>query len=104
MGPAVASAVVPLGLEPAYLPDFIGNLALGNIPAVLRIPGVTPQMLGAGFTAYQKAWAESVRYGWYSLIPIVAIGAISCALLGPVKEDMDSQVDAPVDKAPVQTV
>jgi len=102
LGPAVAEAVLPLGLSTANLPAFIGDLATGDIAAIMQIPGVTTEMLEVGGAALQNAWAQSVKYGWYSLIPPAAIGIISCACLQPVSADMNDQVDAPVD-GPVKT-
>ncbi|KAL8276424.1 hypothetical protein RQP46_011176 [Phenoliferia psychrophenolica] len=99
LGPYIAEAVLPLGLLPTDLPAFIGSLASGDIATLSKLHNVTPQMIGAGFAGYQRAWADSARYGWYSLMGPVVIGIVSCALLQPINEDMNNQIDAPVNGA-----
>lgn len=89
----MAEAVLPLGLPASELPAFIGGLATGDIASIVTLPGVTPTVIGTAAAALQRAWAESAAYGWYSLIPVVVIGIISCLCLKGVKEQMTDQID-----------
>jgi hypothetical protein len=76
IGPNVAAAVVPLGLPPAELPAFIGALASGNIPAALKLPGVTPEMLQAGGAALLSTFAYAFKYVWVFAACISAVGFV----------------------------
>src|SRR5690349_16295255 len=64
LGPRIASAVLPLGLPPSSLPDFIGALAAHNDAALTKIPGVTGQIIGAGVGGLKEAFMQGFRYIW----------------------------------------
>lgn len=64
LGPKIVASVLPLGLPPDQLPDFIGALAANNPSALLKIPGITPQIIGAGVIGLKTAYLESFRYVW----------------------------------------
>lgn len=36
----------------------------GNAQAIANIPGITPQIMAAAFSAFKVAFAASVRYVW----------------------------------------
>jgi hypothetical protein len=76
LGPQIAGAVLPLGLSPKVLPEFIGLLAEDNVPALLRIPGVTPQILGAGAEGLKMAYLLSLRYVWFTAACLSGVAAI----------------------------
>lgn len=64
LGADIAAAVLPLGLPPAELPAFIGALAGQDKAALAQLPGVTPQMIGAGVHALQTAYLASFKNVW----------------------------------------
>jgi hypothetical protein len=60
----IAEAVLPLGLPQSSLPEFIGDLANNNFTALTAVPGVTPQIIGAGVGGLFDAYALAFRYVW----------------------------------------
>lgn len=62
--PRVAAALIPLGIPPAEVGHFIGLLMAGDIPGVLAIPGMTPQILGIGGAAQKSAFSYALKYVW----------------------------------------
>ena len=117
LGSDIASAVLPLGLSPEVLPDFIGALSTNEQKALMAIPGVTPQIIGAGLHALKGAYLKSFRYLWVAAGAFAVFAAlrwsspvlllvrdlahilfiVACFLINPVK-DMSNHVDAPLEK------
>ena len=64
LGKQIAPRVLALGFNPQYLGAFIGALASQNIPAVSQIPGVTPQIIGAGVVGLKTAFIQSIKWIW----------------------------------------
>lgn len=64
LGSNIAAAVLPLGFPPSELPGFIGALAGNDQAALAKIPGVTPQIIGAGVHALQTSYLSSFRGVW----------------------------------------
>lgn len=77
LGSGIAAAVLPLGLPPTSLEAFIGALA-GEAPAaeIAAIPGVTPQIIGAGVGALKQAFLESFKWVYVAAAVISAVSAI----------------------------
>jgi MFS family permease len=72
----IAEATLPLGLPPASLLGFIGALAAGNVTAVEKVSGVTPQIIEAGTNALRDAYSIAFRNVWiaascFTLIAII---------------------------------
>lgn len=78
LGAKIAAAVLPLGLSPNSLGAFIGALSANDAKALMNIPGVTPQMIGAGVVALKEAFSVAFRWVW------VAAGCFS--VLAVVRE------------------
>ena len=76
LSPQIASHVLPLGLSPKVLPEFISALAADNVPALIRIPGVTPEIIGAGAEGLKTAYLLSFRYVWVTAACLSFVGAI----------------------------
>jgi hypothetical protein len=72
----IAAAVLPLGLSPKVLPEFIGALAANNQKLLISVPGVTPQIIGAGVQALKEAYLVSFRYIWVAAGAFMFIAAI----------------------------
>ena len=77
----IAAAVVPLGLNPQALPLFIGALAAHNDAALFAVPGVSPQIIGAGVQALQQAYLESFRGVWIAAAVVSFVTMIGTSLL-----------------------
>ena len=98
LGNNIAANVLPLGLSPKVLPDFIGALAGNNQTALAGIPGVTPQIIGAGVAGLRHTYLLGFRYVWVCagvLCFVAAIGA--CFIINP-KADFTMHVDAPLEE------
>ncbi|KAK4998652.1 hypothetical protein LTR66_002156 [Elasticomyces elasticus] len=98
LGPNIAAAVVPLGLSPTDLPTFIGALASNNPALLMRIPGITPQIIGAGVGALKTSYLESFRYVWVAAAAMSVIAVISASFLINPTKDLNMHVDAPLEK------
>ena len=80
LGPDIAAAVLPLGLSPKVLPAFVGALASNNQKALIQIPGVTPQIIGAGVHALKTAYLHAFRYVWISAAVFTFVAVICRSL------------------------
>jgi hypothetical protein len=77
LGSGIAAAVMPLGLPPTSLEAFIGALAGQAPPAqIAAIPGVTPQIIGAGVGALKDAFLNSFKWVYVAAAVISAVSAI----------------------------
>lgn len=77
----VAAAVLPLGLNPAYLEDFITALAAGDPQAIAAIPGVNPQIMGAATQALRQGYSIAFRNVWIAAACFTVTGVISKSIL-----------------------
>ena len=97
----IASATIPLGLNPQQLGPVIGA-ATGDVTligAILagRIPGVTPQILGAASAAAAQAFSDSYRLAWAVVLPFSVVGGLSLVLFKRNREQLDYIIDAPME-------
>jgi len=98
LGQDIAAAVVPLGFPPAQLEAFIGALAGNDQAALAQIPGVTPQIVGAGVHALQSAYLASFKGVWIAAAVFSGVTVIgSCFIINP-KGDLNNHVDAPLEE------
>jgi len=77
LGKKIAAAVIPLGVEPSSLPAFITALNLHDTASLVKIPNVTPQVIGAGVVALKQAYNIAFRNVWIAAVCFTAV-----ALLG----------------------
>ncbi|KAG4444107.1 hypothetical protein IFR05_000460 [Cadophora sp. M221] len=98
LGTKIAGAVLPLGLPASSLPAFIGALASSDTAALGDIPGVTPEIIGAGVGGLFEAFSIGFRYVWVAAGCFTVVAAISAIfLVDPVKE-FNMHIDAPAEK------
>jgi len=98
LGPKIAGAVLPLGLPMTSLPQFIGDLASSNTTDLPNVPGVTPQIIGAGVGGLFEAFSLGFRYVWIAAGVFMFVAAIAAFfLVDPVKE-FNNHIDAPAEK------
>lgn len=64
----VPLALAKAGLAPKYIATVTGDLALGDITAVEKIPNITPAIIDAGVAALQGAYAHAFRITWLATI------------------------------------
>lgn len=63
----IAAAVIPLGLPPTSIRGLIGALTTQNEAALAKIPGVTPEIIGAAGGALLQSYSDSFRYCWIAV-------------------------------------
>lgn len=76
----IAAAVVPLGLRPSDLARFIPALMSGSPAALAGIPGVTPEMIGAGVQALRQGYSIAFRNVWIAAACFTVPGIIGMFL------------------------
>lgn len=76
LGSNIAAAVLPLGFSPQNLEAFIGALANNEQAVLAKIPGVTPQIIGAGVGALQRTYLQSFRNVWIAAAAISGVTVI----------------------------
>jgi MFS family permease len=76
LGDNIAGAAIPAGLPPSSVGDFITNLAGQNQTGLALVPGVTPQIIGAGVDALLNTYSNGFRYVWVAAGAFTAVAAI----------------------------
>ncbi|KAK3330756.1 major facilitator superfamily domain-containing protein [Apodospora peruviana] len=98
VGDNIAGAVIPSGLAPDNVGPFIGALTSHNQTALGMIPGVTPEIIGAGANALLDTFVVAFRHVWIAGAAFVGLAAaVSVFLFDPTKE-FNMHIDAPVEK------
>jgi hypothetical protein len=68
--------VLPLGLPATSLPALIGDLAANNQTALGSVPGITPQIIGAGVGGLREAYNLGFRFVWIAAGCFMVLAAI----------------------------
>ena len=76
LGDNIAKATIPLGLPPSSVGRFIPMLIAHDDAALFQIPGVTPQIVGAGAEALLNTFAKAFKHVWIAAACFVALAAI----------------------------
>ncbi|KAF4338445.1 siderophore iron transporter [Fusarium beomiforme] len=94
----IAPVVLKLGLPSSSIGAFITALGAGDMDAVAKIPGVTPEIISAGLKAFKQAFADSIRVMYIIAAPF-GLAAIGLSFfLGSMRETMNYAVDAPIEE------
>lgn len=93
----ITRAVLTAGLPPTSLGAFIGALTTYDFAALPLVPGVTPQVIGAGVAALKQAYADGIRIVYYIAAPVAFVAVILVPFLGSIRNHMDYTVEAPVE-------
>ena len=93
----ITKAVLAAGLPPTSIGPFIGALTTYDFAALPLIPGVTPQVIGAGGTALKQAYADGIRIVYFIAAPVAFVAVLLVPLLANLKDHMDYTVEAPVE-------
>ncbi|KAK4936733.1 hypothetical protein LTR10_022457 [Elasticomyces elasticus] len=93
----IAAEVIPLGLAPQALAQFIPALANNDPKALQAVPGVTPQIIQAGVHGLKTAYLVSLRPVWLLTLALSAVAFIACIFIKDPKHDFTKHVDAPLD-------
>ena len=76
IGDNIASAVIPQGLSPEDLGDFIVALTGHNDTALASIPLVTPEVIQTGTTAMLNTYVQGFQHVWTAAACFVALASI----------------------------
>ncbi len=77
----IAASAIRASLPASSVKVFVETL-LADPTKILTVPGVTPAVLAAATAGSQRAYAESLRYVWYTSIPF-GVCAIVCVAFLP---------------------
>jgi MFS family permease len=83
LGDNIAAAVIPAGLPQSSVPGFIENLAGQNNTGLALVPGVNPQIIGAGVGALLDTYSDGFRYVWVAAGAFTAIAVVGEFLFFP---------------------
>ncbi|KAI5450883.1 hypothetical protein NCC49_002624 [Naganishia albida] len=97
----IAPRVIKLGFNPQYLGALIGGLSSQNIPAVSQIPGITPQIIGAGVAGLKMAFINATKYIWIFGIALSGLAAVLCLFIENLSHEYTAEIDHPVEKPEV---
>jgi hypothetical protein len=89
----LAGAIVQAGLPLTSVPGFIGTF-LTDPTQLATVPGVTPQVIGAAAAASKIAYAESLRFVWYTTIPFGVMTTIAVLVMGNTRKYQTNRVAA----------
>ncbi|KAL1845191.1 hypothetical protein VTK73DRAFT_940 [Phialemonium thermophilum] len=98
LGDNVASAVLPMGLDPQDLGAFIGALTAQDDGALFRIPHVTGPMVGAAGQALLDTYASAFRDVWITASCLAAVAMILSVFLKDTSKEFNMHIDNPVEK------
>lgn len=76
--------MLPLGLSPKLLPAFIGALAGGDTAALAQLPGVTPEIIGAGVGGLKQAYLSTFKIIWITGAALSAVAALRKSIIFPM--------------------
>jgi hypothetical protein len=70
------SHAIIVGLPASSIPEFITDLVAQNSTALLLVPGISPEIIGAGAGALLDTYAASFKNVWITAVTFVALAAI----------------------------
>ena len=62
--------------------------------ATTKIPGLTPAVVQAAVVGSRWAYAESLKYVWYTSIAFGGLSIVACVLLGNISKYMTNRIAA----------
>ncbi|KIV98796.1 uncharacterized protein PV09_09448 [Verruconis gallopava] len=87
----VAGAAIKAGLPVAEAENFVG--ALLQAPDLLaKLPNITPQIIAAGTYGAQLAYAESLRYVWWTSISFGVLAMVAALLIPSTKKFQTNRI------------
>ncbi|KAI1840240.1 hypothetical protein JX266_013551 [Neoarthrinium moseri] len=98
LGHNIAEAVLPLGLPMSSLGQFIGSLTAQDTAGLLKVPGVSPEIIQAGAGALLQTYSVAFRWVWTAAGAFTVVAAIAAMFLVDPKEEFNMHIDAPAEK------
>lgn len=90
---ALVGAAVAAGAPKESLMSFVQAMASPAFDLLApMVPGITPEMVSAVTLARQWAFADALKYVWYTTIPFGIISFIACLFLPNIRRYMTNRV------------
>ncbi|KAJ9156078.1 Siderophore iron transporter [Pleurostoma richardsiae] len=96
-GKNIAAAVLPKGLSPDYLGEFITALSNHNDTGLESIPGLTGEVIKLGTEALLQTYVVAFRHVWITAACFVTLAAIGTVFLSDPREEFNMHIDAPME-------
>ncbi|KAF4634266.1 hypothetical protein G7Y89_g3844 [Cudoniella acicularis] len=98
MGDNVSKAIIDAGLPTSSVAEFVTDLLSQNTTGLPEVPGVTPDIIGAGVNALLDTYTQGFRNVWASAAAFIALAAIASVFLFDPSKEFNNHIDAPVEK------
>ena len=92
----IAKRALEAGVPAELLESFVGAMAT-NPPLARKIPGITEEMITAGYWGRRWAYGESLQYVWLTSIAFGVCACVACIFLGNIKKYMTNRIAAHVE-------
>lgn len=77
----IAASVLPLGFSPLNLGQLIEAIASQDQAALMKVPGVNLEIIGAAVHGLKEAYLASFKYAWVTAAALCVIAIIcKCSL------------------------
>lgn len=95
----VATYAIEAGLPLTSAEEFV-TLFLTDPAELVKssIPGLTPEVVQAGILGSQFAYADSLKYVWYTSIAFGALSIVACLFLGDISKYMTNRIAGNIRK------
>ncbi|KIW16436.1 hypothetical protein PV08_06488 [Exophiala spinifera] len=100
LGSNIAAKTLPMGLPPSSLGALISSLVASDYAALSRIPGVTPEIIGAASEVLLNNYKVGLRNGWIFTAAASALAVVGSIFLIDPKTEFNAHIDAPVFERP----
>ncbi|KAL3459727.1 major facilitator superfamily domain-containing protein [Aspergillus heterothallicus] len=97
LGSKVATALLPLGIQPERLGDIIQALNTGDLSLVGKVLNGDPQAIQGALVAFSEAYALSFRYLWICASAAAAVGLIASIFV----HENESLFNEEAEEAPI---
>ncbi len=84
MGDNIANAIIPEGLSPNDLGDFILAVTSHNSTALASVPGLTPEVAQAGTVAMLNTYVQGFQHVWTAAACFVALASVGRFIQPPL--------------------
>jgi hypothetical protein len=89
----IAEYAIKAGLPVSSAPEFVTTF-LTNATGLADVRGVSPEIIAAGALGSQWAFADSLKYIFYTSIPFGVLALIAAFLLGDITPYMTNRIVA----------
>ncbi|KAF2840344.1 MFS general substrate transporter [Patellaria atrata CBS 101060] len=88
----VPAAAIAAGLDAANGEQLLGAFALGS-EALMAVPGITPEILGAASEAFKWSYAHGLKMTALSSLAFAGVGLICCLLCENIDAKMNNKTE-----------